>query len=281
MKAKLSIWSQYYYEMKIEDAVLEFIKNGIYASELSDEHGAELFSRSEDYIATGKALAAFLLEHNFEMSQGHLWLRAKICTNESAIGTLCKWIDMYEAIGIKNMVLHCDCLAGTTLTRSERVEKNIERLRVIAEHVKDKDIKICLENLRSYDDVTEDLVVTKTADDLLYVIDAVGSDRFAICLDTGHLNLTTDKDQKKFILTAGKKLCALHIADNQGKGDDQHMMPFAKGKINFVKVVEALREIDYEGLFNLEIPGETRIPLVLRNEKIKYIKACYDYLMAL
>ena len=27
MEAKLSIWSQYYHEMKIEDAVLEFIKN--------------------------------------------------------------------------------------------------------------------------------------------------------------------------------------------------------------------------------------------------------------
>lgn len=36
MRAKLSIGSQYYYEMKVEDAVLEFIKNGIYASELSD-----------------------------------------------------------------------------------------------------------------------------------------------------------------------------------------------------------------------------------------------------
>ena len=103
MKAKLSIWSQYYYEMNAEEAVLEFIKNGIYASELSDEHGAELFSRSEDYIATGKAFAKFLAEHDFEMSQGHLWLRVKICADESAMATLCKWIDMYEAIGIKNM----------------------------------------------------------------------------------------------------------------------------------------------------------------------------------
>ena len=88
MKAKLSIWSQYYYEMKIEDAVLEFIKNGIYASELSDEHGAELLSRSEDYIATGKALAAFLLEHNFEISQGHLWLNAKICIKNRMVSLI-------------------------------------------------------------------------------------------------------------------------------------------------------------------------------------------------
>ncbi len=279
MNAKLSIWSYYFHEMSPEDAVLEFIDNGIYASELSDEHGAELLSRDDDYIATGKKFGEFLREHNFCMSQGHLWLKVKICSDEGAVETLCKWIDMYEAIGIKNMVLHCDCMAGTTLSKSERVEKNIEILKTIAEHVKDKDIFICLENLRAYEDVSDDLVVTRTADDLLYIIDSVGSDRFGICLDTGHLNLT-DKDQRKFILTAGEKLRALHIADNQGKSDDQHMMPFAKGKVNFIKVVEALREVNYNGLFNLEIPGESRIPLELRREKIKYIKACYDYLMA-
>ncbi len=279
MDAKLSIWSYYFYEMSPEDAVLEFKRNGIYASELSDEHGAELFARSEDYLATGRKFANFLREHDFCMMQGHLWLKAKMCSGENVIDTLCRWIDMYEAIGIKHMVLHCDCLAGTVLTKAERVKRNIEALKIIAEHVKDKDIFICLENLRAYDDVTDDLVVTRTAEDILYIINEVGSERFGICLDTGHLNLT-DKDQRKFILTAGEKLRALHIADNEGKGDDQHMMPFAKGKINFVSVVEALREINYNGLFNLEIPGESRIPLELRREKIKYIKACYDYLMS-
>ena len=57
------------------------------------------------------------------------------------------------------------------------------------------------------------------------------------------------------------------------------MMPYAKGNINFVEVVKALREVGYDGLFNLEIGGETKIPLELRREKLKYIKACYDYLM--
>ena len=279
MNARLSVWSYYFHEMSAEEAVLEFIKNGIYASELSDEHGAELLSRSEDHVATGRSFGEFLRENNFEISQGHLWLNAKICTNEGAVERLFKWIDMYEAIGIKNMVLHCDSIAGSSLSKAERTSKNVERLKIIAEYVKDKDIFICLENLRAYADVEEEFIVTRTAEDILHVIDAVGSERFAICLDTGHLNLT-DKDQKRFILTAGDKLRALHIADNQGKGDDQHMMPFAKGRVDFSEVVGALRLINYDGLFNLEIPGETRIPLELRREKLKYIKACYEYLMA-
>ena len=279
MEAKLSIWSQYYHEMKIEDAVLEFIRNGIYCSELSDEHGAELFSRSEDYVSTGKKLADFLREHNFCMSQGHLWLKVKICTDENAVKTLCQWIDMYEAIGIKNMVLHCEEMYEVELPREDRVRLNVEKLRIIAEHVKDKDITICLENLRSaYPERTKEELVAGSAENLLEIIAAIGSDRFGVCLDTGHLNLTYKK-QREFILCVGDKLKALHIADNEGERD-QHMMPFARGKVNFVGVVEALREINYVGLFNLEIPGESRIPLELRNEKIKYIKACYDYLMA-
>lgn len=273
---KLSIWSTYYHELNAEEMVEEFIRNGIYCTELSDEHGYELFNRDENHIETGKKFAKFIAERDFEISQGHLWLKVKICENESSIEELCKWIDMYEAIGIKNMVLHCDNLLNSALSKSEKIERNIRSLKKIANYIKDKDITICLENLRHYNDKNE-ILVDKSADDLLYIIEQVGSDRFGICLDTGHLNLTL-KNQREFILKAGDKLKALHIADNQGKSD-QHMMPFARGNVDFEEVVKALKEIGYTGIFNLEIPGESRIPLELRNAKIEYIKACYNYLM--
>lgn len=273
---KLSIWSSYYHELNAEEMVDEFIKNGLYTTELSDEHGYELFNRDKDYIETGKKFAQFIKERNFEISQGHLWLEVKMCENEASIEELCKWIDMYEAIGIENMVLHCDNLLNSDLSKSEKTELNIRSLKKVANHVKDKDITICLENLRPMNDSGDELV-DESVDDLLHIIEQVGSDRFGICLDTGHLNLTC-KNQREFIQKAGEKLKALHIADNQGE-IDQHMMPFTRGNIDFKEVVKTLREIGYKGVFNLEIPGENRIPLELRNEKIKYIKACYNYLM--
>ncbi len=46
------------------------------------------------------------------------------------------------------------------------------------------------------------------------------------------------------------------------------MMPFGKGNVNFAEVVKALREIDYEGLFNLEIPGERLAPLEVQGYKL-------------
>jgi sugar phosphate isomerase/epimerase len=277
MEAKLSIWSSYFMELSPEEAVEEFIKNGIYCTELSDEHGFELLKRGDNYIETGKRFGEFAKARNFEISQGHLWLKVKICSSPDATDELCKWIDMYEAIGIKNMVLHCDNLVDKDLTKKEKQQKNIESLKIIAEHIKDRDIYICLENLRPHSP-EETFLVDETADDLLYIIDAVGSNRFAICLDTGHLNLTT-KNQREFILKAGSRLKALHIADNQGE-IDQHMMPFGIGNVNFKEVIETLREVDYKGLFNLEIPGESyNMPFELKGEKLKYIKAAYNYLM--
>jgi len=271
----LSVWSSYYVELTPEDAVKRFINNGIYCSELSDEHGLMLLNRGEDAVETGKTFSAFLKENNFEMPQGHLYLRVKICSDEKAIEALYRWIDLYEAIGIKNMVLHCDNMIDTDLDKEQRTMKNIEALRVLAEYIKDKDITVCLENLRPHTP-TQSEIVDRNADDLLYIIERIGSDRFGICLDTGHLNLT-DKNQREFIFKAGKKLKALHIANNEGE-TDQHMMPFSRGNVDFIDVMKALKEIGYKGLFNLEIPGERRAPLEVLDLKLHYIKEVYDYL---
>lgn len=200
---KLSVWSSYYMDLKPEDAIKRLTDNGIYCCELSDEHGFELLSRSDDVIKTGKEFGSFLKEQNMEVPQGHLWLYIKICKDEDALEKLYRWIDLYDAIGIKNMVLHCDSLINTDFSRQEKIEKNIEKLRVLAEYIKNKDITVCLENLGKTS-------ITVNADDLLYMINHIKSSRFGICLDTGHLNLT-DKNQREFILKAGDKLKALQI----------------------------------------------------------------------
>jgi len=275
MEAKLSVWSSYYVDLKIEDAVEELIRNGIFCSELSDEHGLELLERSPDVTATGKALRKFLEQRNFQMSQGHLWLGVKICSQEGAVEALYRWIDLYEAIGIRNMVLHCDNMRNTQLSREERTRRNVEKLRLLAEYIRGRDITVCLENMRPA--VPEDAGIDFGVDQLLTILDAVGSGQFGICLDTGHLNLT-EKNHGEFILKAGTKLKALHIADNRGQ-TDEHLMPFNGGTVDFSRVVDALRQTGYEGLFNLEIPGERKLPLELRGAKLRYIRACYDYLI--
>ncbi|MBQ4591073.1 MAG: sugar phosphate isomerase/epimerase [Clostridia bacterium] len=272
MNAKLAVWTAYYVDLSPEDAVIETKKWGIDAAELSDEHGLMLLKRG-DPAETGREFKKFLDEQNFTMTQGHLWLACKMCSSDSAVYDLLKWIDLYDAIGIRNAVLHCDGIAAEKdLSAEEKYARNIEKLKIVEAHIKENglSIRICLENLKG---------IFATADELNGIIDQLDDTCFGICLDTGHLNLC-DRDQVTFIRKAGNRLGALHIADNEGE-KDQHMMPYGKGNIKWDLVVKTLREIDYGGLFNLEIPGERLAPLPVRGYKLEYIRKCYDYMLTI
>ncbi len=272
MNAKLAVWTSYYVDLSPEEAVLELKKWGIDAAELSDEHGLMLLKRGEP-AEVGREFKKFVDEQNFTMTQGHLWLSCKICSTEEAVYDLLKWIDLYDAIGIKNAVLHCDGIAAEKeLTAEEKYTRNVEKLKIVEAHIKEKGlgIRVCLENLKG---------IFATADELNGIIDRLDDTCFGICLDTGHLNLC-DGDQVSFIRKAGKRLGALHIADNEGERD-QHMMPYGKGNVKWDLVVKTLREIGYSELFNLEIPGERLAPLPVRGYKLEYIRKCYEYMLTI
>ena len=107
-------------------------------------------------------------------------------------------------------------------------------------------------------------------------MEAIGGEQIGICLDTGHLNLVAEKDQAHFIRTAGKYLKALHLADNDGSGD-QHLMPSALGQVDFEAVFREAKKIGYDSIYNYEVPGERYIPLELRGYKLEYIKMLSGY----
>ncbi len=81
-------------------------------------------------------------------------------------------------------------------------------------------------------------------------------------------------DQVDFILKAGSYLKALHIHGNDGESD-MHIMPYGqayyRGYIDWIEVVRALKNIDYKGLFNLEIGGEAACPYKIKMAKLDYL----------
>ena len=270
---KLSVWSSYYIELSPEDAILELAKHGIHYTELSDEHAAILIKRGNP-TEVGKAFGEFARANGVEILQGHLWLRVVLCTDvEETVKTLCDWLDLFDSMGIRSAVLHCDRMRSTPDIAPElRVEENVKVLKLLAQHIEGRNISICLENLTAPG-------LCSNADEILTIIKKVGSNNLGICLDTGHLNLCEDRDQVKFIKTAGKYLKALHIADND-KSTDQHLMPFGKGNVDFFGVVKALKEIEYGGLFNYEIPGENHCPLEVKGYKLDYIRNTFNHLIS-
>lgn len=272
---RMSVWSSYYRELPIKEAIMEFKKHGVNATELSDEHGSDMLLL-DNPIKEGENLRKFAEDQNFEISQGHLWLRCHMCSDQAWWAFLKRWIDMYEEIGIKNAVLHLDGTATLNgLSGYDAANGNIAHLMKIDEYLEktNKKIVICLENLRWMKNSIEVLNYTLSK--------LGGSKHFGICLDTGHLNISEVNNQEDFIVRAGKNLRALHIADNQGK-DDQHMIPFGRGNVDFEEVVRSLKKIGYDGLFNYEIPGESYgVPLEIRGYKLEYIAKGYEYLMNL
>ena len=71
------------------------------------------------------------------------------------------------------------------------------------------------------------------------VVERSGSD-VGICFDVGHSNANVD-DPVAEIRTAGTRIFCVHLQDNDGLGQDQHLVP-GEGTVNWEAVLEALGE---------------------------------------
>lgn len=272
MQFKCSVWSDYFNFLPIEESIDRLSAAGFSYAELSINHAQSLLTRSGDPCKTGLALQSYICDKGFTLSQGHLSYKKGLCDN-TAIDDLKREIDLFLGVGIKNAVIHAN--GGGELDAKQRFEHRVQALTVLAEYIKGTPLRLCLENLGSVPE-------THTVERIRRFIDAVGSEQLKICLDTGHLHLVNGRgevqlSQGDFIRQAGKDLCALHITNNSGGGDD-HLMPFSSRRgIDWKDVMFALNEIEYDGLFNLEILGENKAPLPILEAKLTYISqlVCY------
>ena len=267
-----SVWTEYFHgaEMCLEEKALRFREAGFDFAELSDEDGRALLGQFPDPAAAGREIRRVQDATGIAFRQGHLWLTVRLCDDEyeKKFELLKPWFDMYLEAGIGRGVLHAGSMRGQL--RSEAHPRRALVLGQIAAYLKGTDLVICMENL-GRSDHTESAGILQT-------IAETDSPNFGVCLDTGHLNMAAEP-QPDFIRACGKHLKALHLADNQGL-EDQHMMPFGRGTVDFLSVIRACREVGYDGLYNYEIPGENTCPVPVRIMKLRYLRALSDWLEA-
>ena len=80
---------------------------------------------------------------------------------------------------------------------------------------------------------------------------------FAVCIDTGHSNKAMrfgEPTPADVIRTVGDRVKVLHLNDNDTL-TDQHKMPFS-GTVDWDDVFDALDEIGYDGVYNMELELE-------------------------
>ena len=79
-------------------------------------------------------------------------------------------------------------------------------------------------------------------------------DMFTVCIDTGHCNKAMrfgEPNPADFIRRFGSDISVLHLHDNNTL-TDQHKPPLT-GDIDWNDVMDALDEVGYDGIYNLEI----------------------------
>ncbi len=270
-------------ELLPRDMVRCFRKHGWHTLELGEEHAHDLLKEG-DALKVGDAFRRFALEHNVAFPQAHFImdttgfrpedapLRRKFdlapadqSDFERAMETMRRWIDLFNALDVRAGVLH---VGGIPLIEAgwepERIfARRAEAIQRVSKMAEGGPTVICLENYGAQSGAG-----AQTAADLLALIKAAGGKQLGLCLDTGHA-LLAGVDSAGFIRQAGTALQALHIADNRGQKDD-HLLPYGYGQAPWPTIMEALRETGYEGLFNFEVPGESRCPLAIRLAKLDY-----------
>ena len=139
----------------------------------------------------------------------------------------------------------------------ELFEKNMEYYGELLPTAKDVNVKIGVENMYQVDSRRK-YIIDDTCSrlyDFIRYVDTLNSDYAIACLDIGHVTLIQQADEPwDYIRGLGhKRLRALHVHDNDYRGD-QHRMPY-EGSINWLEITKALGEIDYQGYFTYETSG--------------------------
>lgn len=95
---------------------------------------------------------------------------------------------------------------------------------------------------------------------MIALCDRVASERFALCLDVGHVNVWSDLEPAGWVAQMGRRLVHVHVHDNRGLRDEHR--PVGQGGIDF----DALFAAFHEHLERVTVSLELDVPA---NEKLR------------
>lgn len=152
-------------------------------------------------------------------------------------------------------------------------EMNLEYYNALRPYAERYGVRICLENMFQRDPETQKRIESVCCFDGGFIdyFDTLSSDTFTCCLDIGHCGLVGTSAQDAIRMLGHDRIGALHVHDND-LVTDQHKA-IGTGKIDWDEVAKALAEIDYKGIFTLEVLNSVQDQFVLPMEKYMYESA--------
>lgn len=183
-------------------------------------------------------------------------------------------------LGIPWLVIHAatDFDSATPLKSSK--EKTMEYLKPVLELAAEHNVGIAIENLWEMN-ISPKRRYTTTAEEVVDLVDTLSKDfdNVGVCWDVEHSGIM-HQDIRKSLKLVGDRLKATHISDYIDIHED-HLLPFS-GHINWPEVMQALRDIRYQGDFTYEIHRYTmRLPDELVQSALEHSVKVGNYLLNL
>lgn len=138
----------------------------------------------------------------------------------------------------------------------------LESMKELAEYAEKKETEIVIEAVNRFE---SDYL--QRGEQVLALIDEIGSNRIKVHLDTYHMNLEEQNWRKPFLM-CGKRLGHVHLADNR------RFYP-GWGLLDFKPILEVLMEIGYNRSLTLECYPYPNSITALRRAK-QYLDGIWD-----
>jgi sugar phosphate isomerase/epimerase len=271
-----AVWTALYAELHLHEALRLLSEHGWRAFEASTEHlvRIELAEHPDGLVDQARQCLADL---GLAMPQAHALLQADVADpnedrRQQDIDRLAQHISLAAQLGVQTLVMHPGGRhAPMTCVERDRVKDlNVEAFCRLGDLAGEHGVRIGLENLMRQG--------ACMPYDMLDLLAAIDHPVMGITLDTSHANVV-GLDPITAIREFAPYLIATHISDNDGSGD-QHLTP-GHGNIDWAPVMAAFGSAGYDGLFNLEIPGERHRNLDLRALKSQHACRVAEWLLTL
>lgn len=149
-------------------------------------------------------------------------------------------------LGAPNFVIHCIMPFGENnpAHKEELWQMNLDHFTPLCDLAGELGVTVCFENLPF-----TSLPLSRWNETLEFV-KLMNHPAMKMCLDTGHAAVYGDSPADAVRAIGKKYLAALHVHDNDGRGD-LHWRP-GEGVIDWADFTRALHEIGFEGCVSLE-----------------------------
>jgi len=152
-------------------------------------------------------------------------------------------IDYAAIYGVKKLTLHLGYLKEC-VSRNNAITNIKIILRNLLDYCWQYQMVLMIENMPS------ELELGYSPEEIASIINDIGDKNLKFILDTGHAHLS-DYSPVEYIEKLSKSLYHIHLNDNNGKKDEH--IKLGKGTIDFHLIFQKLNNINYNGLYCLEI----------------------------